>query len=155
VVRAMQLAELAAKHDAAADDPKLWTNVLAEVPLFASLNQRHRRKVAGVANMRRFHDGAVLMKQGQAGDAMYVLLDGEVTVRPPGLKAFTLGVGSFVGELALLDGGPRTATVVARGDVLALSIGRARFHKLLLSEPRIAVAIAEELARRLRSAQPA
>jgi CRP/FNR family transcriptional regulator, cyclic AMP receptor protein len=151
VVRAMQLADLVAKRDDAADDPKLWTNVLADVPLFASLNERHRRKVAGCASIRRFHEGAALMKEGQPGEALYVILDGEVSIRPPGRKALVRGVGSFVGELALLDGGPRTATVVARGDVLTLAIGRARFHKLLVSEPRIAVAIAEELAKRLRA----
>ena len=60
-------------------------------------------------------------------------------------------MGAFVGELALLDDGPRTATVVADGPVVALSIGRASFRKLLRSEPPIAIAIAEELARRLRT----
>jgi CRP-like cAMP-binding protein len=58
-----------------------------------------------------------------------------------------------VGELALLDDGPRSATVLAEGDVLALTITRARFRKLLQAEPSIAIGVAEELARRLRSVQ--
>ena len=132
-------------------DPKEWTNVLAEVPLFASLNARHLRHVASVAKIRKFHDGAAMMRAGDAGDALYILLDGRATVRARG-GAVKLEMGSFVGELALLDGGPRTATVVVDGPVVALSIARASFRKLLRSEPAIAVAIAEELARRLRAA---
>ena len=134
-------------------DPKEWTNVLAEVPLFASLSARNLRHVAGLARIRRFHDGAVLMRAGDAGDTMYVLLDGRATVKVPRRGEVTLELGAFVGELALLDDGPRTATVVARGPVIALSISRSGFRKLLRSEPSIAVAIAEELARRLRTAQ--
>jgi CRP-like cAMP-binding protein len=134
-------------------DPKEWMNVLAEVPLFASLSGRHLRHVAGVARIRRFHDGAVLMRAGDAGDAMYVLLDGRATVRVPRRGVIGLEMGAFVGELSLLDDGPRTATVTADGPVIALTVGRAAFRKLLRSEPSIAVAIAEELARRLRTAR--
>jgi CRP-like cAMP-binding protein len=141
---------MARRRDAAAD-PKLWANVLAEVPLFAGLNVRHRRKVAGAAQIRRFHHGTAMVRKDQPGDALYVLLDGEVEVRSPVRKTVTLGAGSFVGELALLDSGPRSATVVTSGEVLALTITRARFRKLLASEPRLGIAVAEELARRLRS----
>jgi CRP-like cAMP-binding protein len=155
VSRPTQLAPLRDRSKQAADDPKLWMNVLAEVPLFAGLTGRHRRKIAGVARVRRFHDGATIMRTGEGGDAMHVILDGEVEIRPPGRRAVTVGVGSFVGELALLDDGPRTARVLAKGRVVALRIGRAPFRKLLQSEASIAIAIAEELARRLRSAQAA
>jgi CRP-like cAMP-binding protein len=141
-----------ATTDGPPTDPKEWTNVLAEVPLFAALNGRHLRRVAGIARIRRFHDGAVLMRAGESGDAMYVLLDGRATVRVPRGGEFGLEVGAFAGELALLDDGPRTATVVADGPVIALTVSRAGFRKLLRSEPSIAVAIAEELARRLRTA---
>jgi CRP-like cAMP-binding protein len=134
-------------------DPKEWTNVLAEVPLFASLSRRHLRHVASLAKIRRFHDGAALMRAGDAGDAMYVLLDGRASVRVPRGGAVRLEMGAFVGELALLDDGPRTATVVADGPVVALSVARASFRKLLRSEPSIGLAIAEELARRLRTAR--
>jgi CRP/FNR family transcriptional regulator, cyclic AMP receptor protein len=133
-------------------DPKEWVNVLAEVPLFASLSTRQLRHVAGLAKIRRFHDGAVMMRAGDAGDAMYVLLDGRATVRVSRGRGVGIEMGAFVGELALLDDGPRTATVVADGPVVALSVSRASFRKLLRSEPPIAVAIAEELARRLRTA---
>ena len=134
-------------------DPKGWTNVLAGVPIFAGLGPRHLRKVAGAARIQRFHENTVVMRAGEPGDDMHVLLDGELAVRRSGLSNLTLPVGSFVGELALLDNGPRTATVVAETPVVTLTITRARFRKLLQAEPSIAIAIAEELARRLRSVQ--
>jgi len=138
-----------------AEDARGWTNVLAEVPLFAQLGSRQRRKVASLARIRRFPDGAAIMRHGQAGDALHVVLDGSVSVRPPKRPAQTLGVGAVVGELALLDGGPRTATVVAQGEVVTLAVPAARFRTLLRAEPAIAIVIAEELARRLRAADAA
>ncbi len=151
MLRAMQLAELVAKRDDSANDPRLWSNVLAEVPLFAALGRRNRRKVADAARIRRFRPGTVIMKAGRPGEALHVVLDGEVAVRRSGRRGLTLGPGSVVGELAMLDGGPRTATVLAKGELVTLTIGRARFRKLLASEPQLGLAVAEELARRLRS----
>jgi CRP/FNR family transcriptional regulator, cyclic AMP receptor protein len=134
-------------------DPKGWTNVLAEIPLFAGLGARHLRKVADAARLQRFPANTVIMRAGDSGDDMHVVLDGALSVRRPRMPDLTLPTGSFVGELALLDDGPRTATVLADGDVVTLTITRARFRKLLREEPLIAIAIAEELARRLRSIQ--
>jgi CRP/FNR family transcriptional regulator, cyclic AMP receptor protein len=139
--------------DFRADDARSWTNVIAEVPLFADLGARQRRKVASLAKIRRFADGAKLVRAGDPGDALHIVLDGEVSVVQRGKSSLRgLGVGTIVGELALLDGGPRTASVVAQGDVVTLSIPAARFRKLLRVEPSIAIGIAEELARRLRAA---
>jgi CRP/FNR family transcriptional regulator, cyclic AMP receptor protein len=151
----IQLSSLVGARGPVATDPRQWSNVLADVPLFASLNSRHRRKVAEAARIRRFHEGMVLMRAGEQGDALHVVLDGEVSVQPAGRAPLRLGIGNFVGELALLDNGPRTATVVAIGPVVTLTITRARFRKLLLAEPAMTVAIAEELAGRLRAAQAA
>ncbi len=152
MLRAMQLAELVARRDDRANDPRLWSNVLAEVPLFAALSRRNVRKIADAARIRRFRPGTVIMKAGRPGEAVHVVLDGEVTVRRSGRRGLTLGPGSVVGELAMLDGGPRTATVLAKGELVTLTIGRARFRKLLATEPQLGVAVAEELARRLRAA---
>jgi CRP-like cAMP-binding protein len=130
-----------------------WTNVLAEVPIFAELSKRHLRKVAGASRIMRFHDGAAIIREGTPGDALYVLVDGEVSVRRKGLPALALGIGSFFGEMALFDDSPRSASVIANGTTLCLVISRARFDKLLRSEPPIAIGLLRELARRLRVAQ--
>jgi CRP-like cAMP-binding protein len=64
-------------------------------------------------------------------------------------------MGSFFGEMALLDGGPRSATVVAKGPVVSLTISRSGFQKLLRKEPAISAALLKELATRLRTAEAA
>jgi CRP/FNR family cyclic AMP-dependent transcriptional regulator len=134
------------------DDARSWTNVIAEVPLFADLGARQRRKVASLAQIRRFATGAQLVRAGDPGDALYIVLDGKVSVVQRGKSSRALGIGTIVGELALLDGGPRTASVVAKDDVVTLTVPASRFRKLLRAEPSIAIGIAEELARRLRAA---
>jgi CRP-like cAMP-binding protein len=123
------------------------------VPIFAGLNRRHLNKVARTGTIKRFHDGTPIVRAGEPGDALYVVLDGEVSVRRRGLPTLSLGTGSFFGEIALLDGGGRSATVVANGSVGCLTITRPRFLKLLRAEPAIAIAILAEVASRLRAVQ--
>ena len=134
-------------------DASSWTNVLGEVPIFTELSGRHLKKVAGAGRIVRIHDGAAIIREGTPGDALYVLIDGEVSVKRRGLPVVTLGIGSFFGEMALFDESARSATIVANGPVLCLVITRARFHKLLRTEPPIALGLLRELARRLRVAQ--
>jgi CRP/FNR family transcriptional regulator, cyclic AMP receptor protein len=135
-------------------DAREWANVLAEVPLFTNLNRRHLRKVAAQGRVRRIHEGASIVRTGEPGDVFYVVLDGQVSVHRPGpLAPIALGIGSFFGELALLDGSPRSATVVAATPVVCLTITRSRFLKLLRSEPAIAIAILQEVASRLQAVQ--
>ena len=135
------------------EDARQWTNVLAEIPLFAGLSSRDLRRVASVATIKRFHDQTEIIRAGEAGDALYIVLDGSVSVHRRGLRRVELGIGSVFGELSLLDGGPRSATVYASEPVACLRIARPRFAKLLRSEPGIAIALLEELAARLRAAQ--
>ena len=126
---------------------------LAEIPLFAGLGRRHLNKVAALSRIRRFNEGATIVAAGEPGDALYVLLEGEVSVRRRSLPAITRGSGSFFGEMALLDGGPRSATVVADVPVVCLTISRSGFQKLLRKEPAISAALLTEMATRLRAAE--
>jgi CRP/FNR family transcriptional regulator/CRP/FNR family cyclic AMP-dependent transcriptional regulator len=137
----------------AVTDTREWANVLANVPLFRDLSRRHLKKVAGTGRVRRFHDLTAIVRSGEPGDTFYVVLDGEVSVRGRGVTTAKLGMGSFFGEMALLDSGARSATVVANGPVTCLTITRARFLKLLHDEPAIAVAVLKEIAGRLRRAE--
>ena len=134
-------------------DARGWANVLGVIPLFAELNRRHLNKVAAIGRIRRFHDGSAIVRAGERGDALFVILDGEVSVRRPGLSELSLGSGSFFGEMALLDSAARSASVIAKGPVVCLAIGQPRFLKLLHTEPAIAVALLKEVAARLRSVQ--
>ncbi len=128
-----------------------WADVLGEIPLFAGLSKRHRNRIAGVAKTRQFRPYTTIVRAGDRGEAFYVVLDGTVVVKPPGKRAVKLGAGDFFGELALLDGAPRTASVEAETDVTVMQISRTAFRKTLDAEPKISVALLEVLAARLRA----
>jgi CRP-like cAMP-binding protein len=128
--------------------------MLAEIPLFAGLSRRHLGRVASLASTKRYSPSTPLVRVGKPADAFYVILDGQVRVEVPG-RPVELGAGDFFGEMALLDGEPRSATVVAVGEVYALMISRAKFLKLLEAEPKIALAIMATLTGRLRGLQAA
>ncbi len=145
------VAPSAGKHDLS--DASTWTNVLADVPIFSDLPNRHLKKVASAGRMMRFQEGSTIIRTGTPGDALYVVVDGEALVQRRGLPPVTLGAGSFFGEMALFDDSPRSATVVAKESAMCLVITRARLHKLLKSDPAISLGLLKELARRLRVAQ--
>jgi CRP-like cAMP-binding protein len=114
-----------------------WLPVLGKVPLFASLPKRHLRRVAALAELRRFKHGAEMVRVGAKGNAFFILLDGSAEVTTPAGHRVTLQAGDYFGELALLDGAPRAATVKASTAVAAARIERAAFLSLLKEEPAI------------------
>jgi CRP-like cAMP-binding protein len=126
--------------------------VLAQVPIFASLSHRHLGRVAGVTAAKRYPPNSLLVRVGTPADAFYVILSGNARVEARG-RPVTLEAGDFFGEMALIDGETRAATVTAITDVLVLRIARAKFLKLLEAEPKVALAIMATLSRRLRAAR--
>lgn len=130
-----------------------WIPVLAEVPLFTGLSRRHLKRVASLGRMRRFPPGTSIVRKGDSGSSFFVLLDGEARVVVPKGRARRLRSGDFFGEMALLDESPRSADVVADGEVLVLTISRSSFGKLLRSEPALAQELLRTLAARLRAAE--
>jgi CRP/FNR family cyclic AMP-dependent transcriptional regulator len=132
-----------------------WLDTLAEVPLFEGLSKRHLRRIAKLAHTRRFAPDSVMVRTGDPGRSFYVLLDGSARVNRTGRRSLRLGAGAFFGEMALIDDSPRSADVVAEGDVLALTIDRPGFAKLLRAEPAIAQALLRTLAARLRAFEAA
>ena len=85
---------------------KAWADVLGTIPLFAGLSQRHLRRVAGQATMKRYAPYTAIVRVDDPGDAFYVILDGSAAVRKPGKRSVKLHRGDFFGELALLDAAP-------------------------------------------------
>ena len=129
--------------------------MLNRVPLFGGVSKRGMKEIAKIADEIDLPAGKELIREGDPGRQFFVLLDGEAEVRRKGRKVNTLGAGDFFGEMALIDGEPRSATVVAVSDVYVMTITRAKFLKLLESEPKIALAIMATLTRRLRDVQAA
>jgi CRP-like cAMP-binding protein len=126
--------------------------VLARVPLFADLSSRDLRRVAGLAEETWFNAGRVIVEEGQPGSSFYVILDGEarVTKGRSGRVLSRLKPGDHFGEMALLDGQPRSATVIAETSLDAIRIKRAAFRELLKKEPEVGLRIMAGLASRVR-----
>ena len=123
---------------------------LALAPLFAGLPKRRLRSLAKATAVTPFQEGAEVVKQGSMGSTFYVLLDGRAKVVRSGRTLGRLSSGDFFGEISVLDGGPRTASVVAETPLRCLTLDRKDFNKALEREPRLAMEILWELAGRLR-----
>jgi CRP/FNR family transcriptional regulator, cyclic AMP receptor protein len=128
---------------------------LKQVPLFSSCSKRDLETIARVVKDVRHRAGTVIAREGEPGIGLFVIQDGTADVTIGGRKKATLGPGEFFGEIALLDGGPRTATVTANEDVELLGLTEWVFRGLLQEHPQIAVKTLQAMASRLRSATKA
>jgi hypothetical protein len=128
---------------------------LRKVALFAALPAADLRPIAQIAQERRYQDGEAICTQGEPGDRMYILTSGSVRVlvsrnRGKAVETARRGQGDVVGEMSIISGGPRMATLEADGDVRTLTIERQMFEKLLRERPEIALAVMRVLCARLR-----
>jgi CRP/FNR family transcriptional regulator, cyclic AMP receptor protein len=126
-----------------------WAGLLASLPLFARIGKRRLRKIASLAQIQVFSPGAVVVEIGQPSNAFYLILGGSAKV--VGKSRRTLGIGDYFGEMGLIDGEPRSATIVAEGELQVMKLPRRPFLKLLSQEPQIATAMMAELAARIRT----
>jgi CRP/FNR family cyclic AMP-dependent transcriptional regulator len=124
--------------------------LLARVPLFAGLSKRHVRKLAEAATDARFRPLTTIVREGTPGDTFFVIVEGEANVVRGTRATAKLGSGAFFGEISLIDGGPRTASIVSKTPMLTIRLSRSAFNKMLKLEPPIGVKILEEVARRIR-----
>lgn len=124
---------------------------LASNPLFAGLRPRDYERIAQLCTEVDAPAGRALCREGEAGQEFFVLLSGTVGVSVGGREVGTLGAGDFFGELALLDAGPRNATVTAKEDVSLLVLSRREFLDLLEEEPIVAVRMLPAIGARLRA----
>ncbi len=134
-------------------------DTLAHVDLFASLDRKELRHIANSCQERKFPAGSVLMQQGDTGAGLFVITSGHVKVTQAtdpdraeeNLR--TMGPGEVLGEMALLDDLPRSATATAVDDVTALLLPIWEFRTILHSNPDIAVKLLATLSHRLRKAE--
>jgi CRP/FNR family transcriptional regulator, cyclic AMP receptor protein len=124
--------------------------LLGQVELFGACTKKELLRIASLADQTTFPKGAVLMKEGEPGREAFVLASGTVDATIRGKKVNTLKAGAIVGELSLLDHGPRTATITAASDVEALVLDPASFRSLMHDVPTVAVKVATAIATRLR-----
>lgn len=122
---------------------------LQAVPLFSGLSKGQLRSVLRSSQKVDFPPGAALVKQGEQGKGCFVLASGQAAVTVDGHEVAKLGSGSYFGEMAVLDGGPRSATVTAESEVSALELTRSALLRIVDHNPDVARAISSELQGRL------
>jgi CRP/FNR family transcriptional regulator, cyclic AMP receptor protein len=126
-------------------------DAVAQVPLFSTLSARHLRRVADLAVEDRIMESATIVREGDIGDTFYVVLEGEAKVTSKsGRVVNRLRPGDFFGEISLLDGGPRTASVVADTPMTVLGITRKAFLRAIADQPEIGVKLLQYAASMLR-----
>lgn len=112
--------------------------LLKRIPIFAHLNYHELVKVVGLTQLARKKSGETIITEGEHGDEFYVVLAGEVTVSKGGSTIVELKAGAHLGEMALVDNAPRSASVVANTDVNLLVMRRDEFFSLIRAEPVVA-----------------
>lgn len=126
--------------------------MLRGVSLFASCSRDELSRIASLVTLYEAKQGSVLAEQGEPGLEFFVVVQGSATATRNGVRLAELGPGSFFGELAILDGGTRTATVVADTDMQLFLFSRGEFRTLHSSAPTVAYKMLAELGARLRKA---
>ncbi len=123
---------------------------LASVSLFSACSKRELQKIARASDEVSVPAGKVLVEQGDTGRECYIVVSGQAAVKRGNRKVATLGPGDCVGELSLLDHGPRTATVVTDSEVDLLVLGSRQFAGVLDEVPSMARKLMAALASRVR-----
>jgi CRP/FNR family cyclic AMP-dependent transcriptional regulator len=124
----------------------------ARIPLFQGLSKSALRSIVTAATELDVAEGAVIVQEGKSDRFLYVLLSGSADVIRGGRRRDTIGPGEFFGELAFLDGGPRSATVTATADSRLLILSPREMDALIHAEPALATKMLSALAGHLRAA---
>jgi CRP/FNR family transcriptional regulator, cyclic AMP receptor protein len=128
-------------------DPQL----LQKVELFSGLDDKEAKKLAPLFKERDFSAGDVMAEEGKHGIGFFVIESGSAKVTVHGEERTTLGPGSYFGEVALIDDGPRTATVTAESDVKAHVLVAWDFRPIVKDDPDLAWGLLQGVAQMLRA----
>jgi CRP/FNR family transcriptional regulator, cyclic AMP receptor protein len=128
-------------------------DLLGNVDLFRDLTSKELRAVHAQSKEISFRDGEVVVAEGEKSARFYLILDGQAKVDVGGRRRPSLQKGDYFGEISLIDGGPRTATVTAVGDLHTLTIASFNFRSLLREYPPMAFKVLVTLCRRVRNSE--
>lgn len=123
---------------------------LQRVPLFSGFDEAELRRVADLSRIVEVSTGTAVTQIGEPGESFFVIIDGTVAVRTPVGAGSQLHPGDFFGEMSLLDGEPRSATIVATTDLRLLVVDRSHFWRLLDETPDVIRRMLTILSRRVR-----
>jgi CRP-like cAMP-binding protein len=127
--------------------------LIAHVALFAHCDRRELGHIARLMDEHEVAEGTVLTEQGGPAGDFLVIIEGEAVVSRDGEEIARIGEGDFFGELSLLDGGPRTATVTAASPMFVLALPPDRLEELVTKHPTVALTMLRTLAARLRGVE--
>jgi CRP-like cAMP-binding protein len=133
-------------------DAKL--DLLRRVPLFSDLDKKALLAVGQLADEIDVAAGRDLVKEGEHAREFFVIVEGSVRIEREGSTVATLGPGDFFGEIALVDGGTRTATATTEAPSKLLLVGHREFHSLMEMNPSVQSCVLMALARRVRNLDP-
>jgi len=129
-------------------------DLLRRVPLFAGLNARDLEEVQRLADEVDVPAGRPLTTEGRSGDEFFLIVSGRVGVVRNGVRVRTMRDGEFLGEIALVDGGKRSATVTTEAPTRLLVLAHREFNSLMERFPSIQAAVLRALAERVRQTEP-
>lgn len=124
--------------------------LLGRMPLFSACSQRQLAQVAALTVPAELKKGTVMTREGATGGLAFIIATGRAEVTRAGRRLARLGPGDVVGELSLIDGEPRSATVTATSDLEVLELDRKDLLKLLRKAPPVVRKLLESMAQRLR-----
>jgi CRP/FNR family cyclic AMP-dependent transcriptional regulator len=126
------------------------SDVLRAVPLFQGMTDPSIDQIAGLAHEASFSTGSVIFYEGDPGETFLVIVDGRAAVDRRGERVAEMSAGDFLGEISLIDNGPRTATVTAIEPINALVIRSDGFNRLMNDYPAVRLGILNAMAQRVR-----
>jgi CRP/FNR family cyclic AMP-dependent transcriptional regulator len=126
---------------------------IRSVPLFSGFGEKELQRVAAIVKEVSFPAGKDIAKQGESGVGFHMIVEGQATVSVDGVEHATLEPGSYFGEISLIDGGPRSATVTAKTDLKTVSLTSWDFNALMDQFPELSRTLLKQLCRRLRDVE--
>lgn len=127
--------------------------VLARVPMFADFSKKHLNRLAAETDELVFEPGQVVVKEDDPGETLFVVLSGEAKVLRGKRKVGEVLPGDFFGELSAIDGGKRTASVVADTPLRVLRLFRRTLSALIDEEPQVTIKLLDGIVRRFRQVE--
>ena len=131
----------------------ITADTLEHVPLLEDLTKRDRNRLAQSLKERTFKSGQEIVVEGRTGVGFFIILEGKAAVTIGGKLVQALGPGDYFGEMALLDGGARTATITADGELRCATMTSWAFKAFVMDNPKVAWGLLQTLAQRLRESR--
>ncbi len=128
-------------------------DTLARVPLFSGLERRDLESLSSSFKERRFPAGSAVATEGQAGAGFFIITEGRANVTVEGEERGSLGPGDYFGEIALIDGGTRSASIMAETDMTTYGLTSWEFRPIVESDSSIAWKLLQVLAGKVRAAE--